>query len=123
MAGKAPRSRVGMFSRQTAIRRVDGRTREGRVIRLTIDQLVDQLGGADRITPAQALLIHSVAVATFRLRAALDAYAKGGDAETLDKRVCTLMNTQRLGLVTLGLARVDEQPQTLAAYLEGRKAA
>jgi hypothetical protein len=45
MAGKPPRSLVGIFSRVTAVRDADGRTREAKIIKQTIADLVDHVGG------------------------------------------------------------------------------
>jgi hypothetical protein len=60
MAGKPVRSRAGLFSRASAVRNVDGRTREARIIRETTAALVEHLGRQPRVP--QQLLIHASAV-------------------------------------------------------------
>ncbi len=60
MAGKPPRSRAGVFSRASAVRNVDGRTREARIIRDTTAALVEHLGGQP--TAPQQRRIHASAV-------------------------------------------------------------
>src|SRR3712207_3415097 len=86
MAGKPPRSRVGMFSRATAVRDADGRTREAKIIKETALALTEHVGGQP--TAPQKLLIDASAILVLRLRVALDRYATGvGDCESLDQRV------------------------------------
>lgn len=125
MSGKPARSRVGMFSRASAVRNVDGRTVEARIVKSTIADLTDQLGGDP--TAAQQLLIHGTAVLVLRLRVALDRYTSGiGDVESLDRHVVSLQNSLRHNLQAIGLARVEQAPPSLADILappRGRKAA
>jgi hypothetical protein len=108
-----------MFSRATAVRDADGRTREARIIKQTVADLVEHLGG--RPTAPQKLLIDASAILVLRLRVALDRYATGnGDCESLDRHVVALQNGLRANLVSLGLQRPQEQVPTLKAYLEGK---
>jgi hypothetical protein len=60
MAGKSVRSRTGVFSRASAVRNVDGRTREPRIIRDTTAARVEPLGGQP--TAPQQRRIHASAV-------------------------------------------------------------
>jgi hypothetical protein len=121
--GGPRRKRVGVFSRGSAIRRVDGRTVEARIVTGITAELIDQLGG-ERVTAAQRLLIAATATIALRLRAATERYASGDPVdqiESLDRHVAALTNSLRLNLVTLGLERVEHQPRTLATYLEARR--
>ena len=70
MAGGSLRSRVGVFSSRRAVRDLDGRTREAKIVNATIADLTAQVGGNP--TAAQQLLIHATAVVVLRIRCALD---------------------------------------------------
>jgi len=118
MAGKPPKSLAGVFSRASAVRNVDGRTREARIIRDTTAALTEHLGGQP--TAPQQLLIHASAVLVMRLRVVLDRYANGDDPEALDRHVVALQNGLRGNLLALGLQRSQEQRPSLAQYIEGR---
>jgi hypothetical protein len=108
-----------MFSRATAVRDADGRTREAKIIKQTIDDLVEHVGG--RPTAPQKLLIDASVILVLRLRVALDRYATGdGDCESLDRHVVALQNGLRQNLLAIGLQRPTEQAPSLKAYLEGR---
>ena len=118
MAGKPARSRIGLFSRASAVRDVDGRTAEARIIKSTVRELTDHVGGNP--TAAQRLLIQATATLVLRLRCALDRYVTGDDPETLDRHVVSLQNALRLNLVALGLERPKDQAPSLSSYLELR---
>jgi hypothetical protein len=122
MAGRRVSHRAGVFSRRTALRQVDGRTREAKVVQAAIHDLTEHCGGEARVTAAQNLLIHSTAVLVLRMRCALDRYATGTDPESLDRHVVALLNGLRANLSALGLERRDQQPATLHQYLELKKA-
>jgi hypothetical protein len=117
MAGKPVRSRIGTFSRAAAVRKVDGRTVEARIIGDTIRDLTEHLGGEARVTAPQKILIHASAVLVLRLRCALDRYAHGDDPESLDRHVVALQNGLRANLLALGLQRPQEQTLGLGALL------
>ena len=121
MAGKVVHKRVGPFSTATELRKVDGRTREARIVRAVVADLVAQLGGHP--SAAQRLLIQSAAIVTLRLTLALERYQLGGEtSDRLDQHVVALINAQRQVLGTLGLENVKPAAISLAQYLEGRKA-
>jgi hypothetical protein len=107
-----------VFSRASAVRNVDGRTVEARIIKETVAALTEHLGG--RPTAPQQLLAHASAVLVLRLRVALDRYATGDDPESLDRHVVALQNGLRANLLALGLERPKEQVPSLAQYIEGR---
>jgi hypothetical protein len=118
MAGRRVTNRVGVFSRKSALRQVDGRTREAKVIEATIRELTEHCGGEARVSAPQRLLIHSTAILVLRLRSALDRYATGDDPESLDRHVCALQNSMRQNLALLGLQRAEAEAPTLHRYLE-----
>lgn len=122
MGAPRVRTRLGVFSRKSAVRFADGRTIESRIIRDLQRQLIDQLGGEDRVTPAQRLAVHAAAVLAFRLRAACERYVMAEDVESLDKHVVCVSGALTRTLVALGLQRVgDKEPISLEQYLADRK--
>jgi hypothetical protein len=64
-----------MFSRAAAVSDADGRTREAKIIKQTVADLVEHVGG--RPSAAERLLIDVSAVLVLRLRCALDRHATG----------------------------------------------
>jgi hypothetical protein len=118
MAGRRVTNRVGVFSRKSALRQVDGRTREARVINSVIQELTEHCGGEARVSAAKRLLIHSTAILVLRLRSALDRYATGNDPESPDRHVCALQNSMRQNLAVLGLQRAEVEAPSLRTYLE-----
>jgi hypothetical protein len=119
MAGKPIRSRVGLFSRRGPLRQLDGRTREGAVMRETTRALLDHLGGEHAVTPPQRLLVETCGVLALRVKLACDRMVTGqGDLEALDRHLIALVNSLRLNLLALGLERPKDQAPSLASYLE-----
>jgi hypothetical protein len=53
--------RLGPYSREIILGKPDGRTREGRLLRQIRRALTEQLGGEEKLTPAQRLLIERAA--------------------------------------------------------------
>ena len=124
MAAPRVRTRLGTFSRASAVRRADGRTVEAKIIRDVQRQLLEQYGGESATTAAQRIAIHAAAVLTFRLRAACERYVMTEDIEGLDRHICALVGSLTRTLALLGLEhQAKDSVPTLAAYLEGRKAA
>lgn len=121
LRGNRVRSRIGMFSSQRAVREIDGRTREAKIVNATIADLTEQVGGNP--SAAQKLLIHATAVVVLRIRCALDKYGSGANIESLDKHFVSLQNSLRLNLITLGLEPATERVPSLERYLEARRVA
>jgi hypothetical protein len=118
-------TRVGSTSRYDRLRRVDGRTREGKYLRQIERELTADLGGPDRISVAQRLLVERVAVDMLRL-ALLDREMMNGNFSAHDSRVShALRNSTRLTLRTLGLERVapTEKTPSLSDLFPGRSVA
>lgn len=124
MAGKPPRSRAGMFSRPSALQKIDRRTVESQLLARAQAELIEHLGGEAAVTVPQRLLVQSTALLVLRLRCCLDRCLRGGEADiaSLDKYIRVLQNSLRLNLLALGLQRPAEQAPSLATYLEGRAA-
>jgi hypothetical protein len=120
MAGKPPRSKAGMYSRRSAMRRLDGRTRQGRLARDLERDLVDHLGGLERVTVAHRLLIKSTCILALRLQLAAERMAEGADGgDHYARELVAVANGIRLNCITLGMARPAEVP-SLQRYLEGK---
>jgi hypothetical protein len=94
-----------MFSRPSALRKIDQRTVEAKLLRTTQEQLIDHLGGEERVSVAERMLVQATAVLALRLKCALDRYMNGGDVESLDRHVVAIQNALRHNLMALGLKR------------------
>jgi hypothetical protein len=113
------RKLVGPFSRDQSLTAIDRRTKPGRVLKATINELVAQIGDP---SPAQRLIIQSAALKAVRL-SLLTENLLGGDvlAEGSDHHALAWLNSLRLDLVALGLERREKPVLDLAAYLERAK--
>ena len=125
-------NKVGFFSRRHSLARADGRTHAGKLARSIEAELLDHLGGPDRASAPQRLLARSTAVLALRLSLAAERFAepcaRGRDeVESLDRHFCSLVNSLRLNLVTLGMERPAQQAPSLAEHIklveQGKKAA
>ncbi len=107
MAGKRHSTiPVGPFSRDRRLveATVDRRTKVGRLFRTTVADLSDQIGGAP--TPAQSLIIQSAALKACRLYLLSEKLLDGGEiGEKSDHNALAWLNSMRLDLTALGLAR------------------
>lgn len=121
MAGKQPRTRTGAFSSVKAISSMDKRTREARSLKRTIDDLTEHLGGHDKVSSPQLLLIRTCAVLVMRLEAIIDRYLAENASDTCDKHFIAFQNSLRHNLQALGMERPKEQAPTLAKYLAERE--
>ena len=119
-------TRLGSTSRRDRLRHIDGRTVEGKYLRKIERDLIADLGGPDRISAAQRLLVERVAVDMLRL-VLLDREMMNGGFTAHDSRVAhALRNSTRLTLRTLGLERVapaEKAPKSLSDLFPGRSAA
>jgi hypothetical protein len=111
-----------MFSRPSALQKIDRRTVESQLLARTQAELIAHLGGEAVVTVPQRLLVQATSLLVLRLRCALDRYLRGGaeDIETLDRYICVLQNSLRQNLLALGLERPKEQVPSLAQYIEGK---
>jgi hypothetical protein len=99
------------------LRRVDGRSHEGKFLKTTQDALVAHLGGADRVSVAQLILIERCALDLLRLEL-LDTKAAHGQLTEFDARIMhALRNSTRLTLRTLGLKGAPENGGKTAGQL------
>jgi hypothetical protein len=115
LSGYTPCSRAGLFSRRTAIKRLDNRTVEARTLNRAVRELSEHVGGAP--TPAQRLVIHASAILVMRLEHILSRYlAKEGDVETLDRYLVAIQNALRLNMQALGMERPERQVPSLKDY-------
>jgi hypothetical protein len=112
-----------MFSRRSAMRRLDGRTRQARLAKTLERELVDHLGGPERVTVPQRLVIKSTCILALRLHLAAERMAEGTDGgDHYARELVAVANGIRLNCVTLGMERPSEVP-SLQRYLEGRVSA
>ena len=127
MPGKAPKSsfKVGPFSRDRALASVDKRTKAGRVMRQTLADLRDHVGGNP--SAAEALIIQSAALKATRLFLLSQRllYAEDAAIPEGDNHCLAWLNSMRLDLQALGLAkRIRDVTPSLAQILaEHREAA
>lgn len=122
MAMAAPKltgPRAGFYSRESALRKLDGRSAEARCIAAIERGLVDQIGGQERISAGQRELVRRCSFLGFRLRA-MEARFQAGTAppEGADHYMAAV-NTQARLLALLGLhvAEKAAPPLTLEGYL------
>jgi hypothetical protein len=90
------------------MRRLDGRTRQGRLARSLERELVDHLDGPDRVTVAHRLLIKATCILALRLQLAAERMAEGDHHA---RELVAVANGIRLNCVTLGLERPAEVPR------------
>ena len=100
---------------------MDGRSIVGRRLRSITRELTAHLGGPERVTVPQKLLIERLAVDIVRLEL-LDAEVIEGGISAHDARVMhALRGTVRLGLRDLGLGPQKPTAPTLTAVLSDLK--
>jgi hypothetical protein len=100
--------------------RIDGRSREGKLLRKVEAELVAQIGGQPSF--AQTLLIRRIARATLQLEL-LDEKMMAGAFTAYDGRIQGgLQNAVRLMLREIGVKPAHAPRATLAAYLADKAA-
>src|SRR4051812_29773923 len=86
-------ARLGFYSRKSAIAAIDRRSGEAKLMQKVITGLEDELGGPDKITFRQQLIIQATADLALRLQLAMGKYARvPGDDRQIDLHVVTLQN-------------------------------
>jgi hypothetical protein len=113
------KTRAGIFSRTAALRAVDGRTVDAKAIASAIRDLVDHLGGEDKLSAPQRMIIHATALLHYRLRAAVERYGTGTKAEieSLDRHICTIQGHMVRNLIVLGIEPRQPATVTLDSFL------
>lgn len=120
MAAGKPR-KPGLSPRQR-LRRLDGRSRAARFLKSTEAALVEHLGGPERVSVAQRILVERVAADLLRIEQ-LDEKAAAGTMTERDGVIAhALRNSVRLALKDIGLEAVEARPPTLSEYWAGRVA-
>jgi hypothetical protein len=84
-------------------------------------ELLDALGGPDRVSPQRRALIEDTARLGLVLRASLVRFIQAGDGDAAS-RVNAAASARRANLVALGLDRVAREVPTLDRYLSARAA-
>ena len=82
-----------------------------------MEELIDQCGGPDEVTPARRILIEDTCKLGIALDAELGRFVQTEDPAALE-RVATLANSRRSNLMAAGLDRYVREAETLQAYLE-----
>lgn len=109
--------RIGPHSRPDALCKLDGRTKEARLLKSITRELVTHVGG--RPTAVQSALINQLSQLRLRLALMDAAFAGSGEQTEHDSRTyLAWANTFSRGLHRLGVkAAQAEKPRTLADYL------
>jgi hypothetical protein len=113
---------IGPYSRPSVLARLDGRTREGRLVRDTRAQLVAHLGGNPSVT--QAALIERAVQLTLRIAAMDRKFAADGKMTELDTRTYLAWSGSLSRAVRdIGLKSVGQKAPSLQEHLASRQAA
>jgi hypothetical protein len=121
---KADISPMAGITRPNRLKKIDGRTREARRLRIITEELTEHAGGADRINVAQKYLIQRTAVDILRLEL-LDHKMTMGEISEHDGRVAhALRGSVRLALRQLGMQPVaPRRPMDAVEYLASKRRA
>jgi hypothetical protein len=85
------------------LRRLDGRTKEAKFLKAHKVELIQHLGGPNKVTPPQRYLIERVAADLFLLELYDEKIAAGNMTELDGRNMHALRNSVRLALKELGL--------------------
>lgn len=112
--------RIGPYSRPVALAKLDGRTREARVLQHARAELVSHVGGCPSAT--QNVLIDRAAQLSLQLALMEEKQAKGGITER-DSKVYLAWSGALVRLMRqLGLRGAAERPMTLQDHVARRVA-
>jgi hypothetical protein len=114
-------AKIRTFTNATVLAKMDGRTKEARLVRETRANLIAHLGGNPSATQRQ--LVERVVQLTLRVAAMDRKFAETG-AHTLHdtNQYLAWSNSLERALRHLGLNPVAPKPKDLAAYIESRAA-
>lgn len=112
-------SAIGPYSRPDALRRIDGRTREGRLLRAIQRDLVEHVGGSP--STAQRLLIEQAASLRLHLAMMDRRTAEGRELTERDGRQYLAWSNSLSKLLRhLGLKGTAARPKTLQQHMAER---
>jgi hypothetical protein len=116
---------IGAQSRPHVLRKLDGRTREAKRLRVITAELLAHIGGAESASAPQRYLVERTAIDILRLEL-FDAEMAAGTISNHDARVAhALRNTVRLALRELGMrqpAALVDPMAALRAHIARRDA-
>jgi hypothetical protein len=113
--------KAGPFSRDQALTNLDRRTRAGRVLKSTVNELMEHLGGT--ATAPQRLLVQAAALKACRLALLTDNLLDGNPpSDGSDHHALSWLNSMRLDLMALGLTRTERPTLDLERYLKDQQA-
>jgi hypothetical protein len=118
--------KLGAYSKEIVLARPDGRSREARLLKQMRASLFQHLGGEDRLSPPQRVLVERAAMLQLRV-ATLDEKVLGGtfseyDAKTYLAFSNSLTRTMTaLGLDPVAAAAIDPMA-ALRAHVSARQA-
>jgi hypothetical protein len=110
---------IGPYSQQHRLEKLDGRTREAKLLRATRNELIAHLGGKPSAT--QLALVEQAAQLRLRIATMDRKFAQTGEMTFHDSR-CYLAwaNSHSRLLRQLGMKGVAEAPPSLGDYLAAR---
>ena len=115
-------SRIGPFSEEAIRHHPDGRSIEGRLLRSTRRSLLEQLGGADKLTQGQHVLVERVVMLQLRLSLLDQKMFKNSLTEYDEKAYLAWNNSLIRALRELGLSQSPAQPVDPMARLHNHLA-
>jgi hypothetical protein len=112
---------VGPYSRRTSLAKIDGRTREAKLMREVEAELTKHVGGKPSVT--QQRLIERIAWLTLRMEMLDRAVLARGEMNECDSRTyLAWSNSLSRALRDLGLKPTTAAPQSLRDYVAEKKA-
>lgn len=113
---------IGPYTPRHRLRRIDRRSREWKFLAATEAELIEHLGGADRASVPQRILVGRIAADLLRCEL-LDEKAAAGTMTEKDGNVAhALRNSIRLALSALGMHAPAAKPRSLADYARSKAA-
>jgi hypothetical protein len=115
---------IGPNSTSGRLAKLDGRSKEAKFQRQVQTELIGALGGEDRVTFAQRMLVGLAAIKALRLMMLAERLiAENNPPEEVDRRFAWFSNSLRRDLQALGLERAaNAKVPSLSSYIQGHAA-
>ena len=115
---------IGPNSTPARLAKLDGRSKEAKFQRQVRTELIAALGGENRVTFGQRMIVGLAAVKALRLAMLAERIMTEADPpEEVDRRFTWFSNSLRRDLQALGLdRRPGDKVPSLSNYLQGRAA-